>query len=309
VRRGLRILGALVVLLVVALAVNDVLLRYQVKPAKASGGRIVAVSGGALQVRQDGPRRAPAIVLLHGFDASIRWWQPSVPALARRHRVIRIDLLGHGGSAKPRDGYSMQNQARLVSAVLRKLRVRRAIVAGHSMGAAVAVALAEAHPRVVRGVVVVDEAARPGQDTFPLTAKLGFYPLIGPGFRRVATDSVIYDAFKIGFAPGFKYPRWVVQDNRRMTYSSYNKSENAEAAFVKARGLDRRLAATRKPVLVLFGTREQILKPGAWRAYRSVRRARIRLIGGAGHSPMFEKPRPTTRHMLTFARRVEGAGA
>jgi pimeloyl-ACP methyl ester carboxylesterase len=301
----LRIIGALVVLLVVAMAVNDVLLRYQVKPARALGGRIVTVPGGALQVRQDGPRGAPAIVLLHGFDASMRWWQPSVPALARNHRVVRIDLLGHGGSAKPLKDYTMPGQARLVAAVLRKLHVRQAIIAGHSMGAAVAVALAEAHPRLVRGLVVIDEPARPGQDTFPFTGKLAFYPLIGPAFRRVSTDSVIYDAFEVGFAPGFKYPRWVVQDNRRMTYSSYNKSGKGEAAFVKARGLDRRLAATRKPVLVLFGTREQIAKPGAWRTYRGVPRARIRLIGGAGHSPMFEKPRPTTRQILAFARRVE----
>jgi pimeloyl-ACP methyl ester carboxylesterase len=90
-------------------------------------------------------------VLLHGFDASLRWWQPSVSALARSHRVVRIDLLGHGGSAKPRDGYSMSEQARLVDGVMRILGVRRAIVAGHSMGAAVAIALAESDPPLVAG--------------------------------------------------------------------------------------------------------------------------------------------------------------
>ena len=304
-RRALRILGGLLLVLLVALAVNDFLLRYEVKPAKTFGvGSLVAVPGGPLQVRQDGPRRAPAIVLLHGFDASIRWWQPSVRALARRHRVIRIDLLGHGGSAKPRDGYTMQNQARLVAAVLRKLRVRRAIVAGHSMGGRVAVALAEAHPAVVRGIVLVDTPARHDQAQLRLRGELGFYPLIGPAFRRVATDSVIYDAMKVGFAPGFEFPRSFVQDNRRMTYSSYDKAGAASDDYTKQRSLDRRLTSIGKPVLVLFGTREQIVKPGAWRSYRGVPRLQIRLIGGAGHSPMFEKPRPTTRHILAFARRV-----
>ena len=111
-----------------------------------------------MQVREDGPATAPAIVLLHGFDASLRWWQPSVPALARSHRVIRIDLLGHGGSAKPRGGYSIPEQARLVDGVMGMLGVRRAIVAGHSMGAAVAIALAESNRARVAGLV---SSARP----------------------------------------------------------------------------------------------------------------------------------------------------
>jgi pimeloyl-ACP methyl ester carboxylesterase len=265
--------------------------------------------GGDLQVRVDGPRRAPALVLLHGFDASIRWWQPSMAALARGHRVVRIDLLGHGGSAKPRDGYSMGNQSRLVAVALRRIGVRRAIVAGHSMGGRVAVALAEAHPGVVRGIVLVDSPARHDQAQLGFTGQLGFYPLIGPAFRRLATDSVIYDGMKVGFAPGFKFPRSLIQDNRRMTYSSFDKAGAASDDYVKQRSLDRRLTSTGKPVLVLFGTREQIVKAGAWRSYRGVPRATIRLIGGAGHSPMFEKPRPTTRHILAFARRAEGTGA
>ena len=118
----------------------------------------------------------------------------------------------------------MPEQARVIGAVMRMEGVRRAVVAGHSMGAAVAIALAESDPSLVSGLVVVDEPARPGQGILPLTAKLGFYPLIGPAVRRLATDSVLYDAFKSGFAPGFRYPRWVVQDNRRMTYSSYESS-------------------------------------------------------------------------------------
>jgi len=302
-----KVLVGLVIVVVVALAVNAYLTTRETKSARADLGSLVTVPGGiSLQAREDGSPDAPPIVLLHGFDASLRWWQPSVPALARSHRVIRIDLLGHGGSAKPRGGYSMPEQGRLVAAVLRTLGIRRAVVAGHSMGAAVAIAVAESDPSLVSGLVVVDEPARPGQDTLSLTAKLGFYPLIGPALRRLATDSVLYDGFKPGFAPGFRYPRWVVQDNRRMTYTSYESSGKGEGAYVKAEWLDRRLAGLRKPILVLFGTRDQIARPGAWRAYRAVPGVRIRLIGGAGHSPMYEKPATTTRAILAFARHLQG---
>jgi pimeloyl-ACP methyl ester carboxylesterase len=307
VRRLGKVLVGLVIVIAVALVVNAYFMTRETKSVRADLGSLVTLPGGvSLQVREDGPANAPPIVLLHGFDASLRWWQPSVPALARSHRVVRIDLLGHGGSAKPRDGYSMSEQARLVNGVMRILGVRRAIVAGHSMGAAVAIALAESDPPLVAGLVVVDEPARPGQDIMPLTAKLAFYPLVGPALRRLATDALLYDAFKVAFAPGFHYPGWVVQDNRRMTYSSYEGSGKGEGAYVKAQSLDRRLAALRRPVLVVFGTRERIARPGAWRAYRAVPGVQIRLIPGAGHSPMFEKPGPTTRAILAFARRLQG---
>jgi pimeloyl-ACP methyl ester carboxylesterase len=260
----------------------------------------------SLQVREDGLATGPPIVLLHGFDASLRWWQPSVPALARSHRVIRLDLLGHGGSAKPRGGYSIPEQARLVDAAMGMLGVRRAIVAGHSMGAAVATALAESDPSRVAGLVVVDETPRPGQGVLPVTARLGFYPLIGPALRRLATDSLIYDGFRSAFAPGFRYPRWVVRDYRRMTYSAYDDSGRGESDYLKAQWLDRRLAQVRRPVLVVFGTRDRIAVPGAWRSYRGVPGVRIVLVDGAGHSPMFERPGPTAGAILAFARRVEG---
>jgi pimeloyl-ACP methyl ester carboxylesterase len=307
VRRLGTVVVWLVIVILVALVVNAYYTTRETKPARADIGTLVTLPGGvSMQVREDGPATAPAIVLLHGFDASLRWWQPSVSALARSHRVIRIDLLGHGGSAKPRGGYSMPEQARLVDGVMGMLGVRRAIVAGHSMGAAVAIALAESNRARVAGLVVVDEPARPGQDVLPATARLGFWPLVGPALRRLSTDSLIYDAFRSAFAPGFRYPRWVVGDYRRMTYSSYDGSAGGESDYVRADWLDRRLAHVRRPVLVLFGSRDQIAVRGAWRSYRGVPGVRTVLIEGAGHSPMFERPGPTAEAILAFARRVQG---
>lgn len=49
-----------------------------------------------------GPRDKPAIVLLHGFAESIRWWDAVADDLAEDHRVLTFDLFGHGGSAKPK---------------------------------------------------------------------------------------------------------------------------------------------------------------------------------------------------------------
>ena len=68
--------------------------------------------------------------------------------------MIRIDLLGHGGSEKPTSGYSIEDQAALVAGALDRLGVQGAVVVGHSMGVAVAVSLAEQR----------EPARRPGRE-------------------------------------------------------------------------------------------------------------------------------------------------
>ncbi len=58
-----------------------------------------------VNVVQDGPADAPALLGIHGLAGSAVWWEPMVPTLARDFRVIRVDLLGHGRSPSPRHGY------------------------------------------------------------------------------------------------------------------------------------------------------------------------------------------------------------
>src|SRR5919109_2772177 len=119
----MRRLVLLVVLLVlaVALVVNTFVTDRETKDAKADIGQVLDLPDGDIQVREDGSPRRPAVVLLHGFASSVHWWGPVAERLAPRFHVIRVDLLGHGGSEKPRKGYSMENQAALVAEALGEL--------------------------------------------------------------------------------------------------------------------------------------------------------------------------------------------
>src|SRR5690349_9797796 len=134
VKRRWKIAAAVVAVIALLLAVNTIVTNSETKPAKADGGRIVTLPGGDLQVREDGSADKPPVVLIHGWTASLHWFDRITPLLAGSYRVIRVDLLGHGGSAKPKDGYSMEEQADRVAAALVKVGVRRALVAGHSTG-------------------------------------------------------------------------------------------------------------------------------------------------------------------------------
>ena len=96
-------------------------------------------------------------MLLHCYSCSLHWWDQLAPILAENHRVIRIDLLGHGGSQKPSSGYSIEDQGGLVAGALDQLDVQGAVVVGHSMGFAVAVALAERASQLVDRLVNIDQ--------------------------------------------------------------------------------------------------------------------------------------------------------
>ena len=99
-------------------------------PAVASCSCAAATSRSS----KEGPRDAPTILLVHCFSCAINWWDGMMPRLDRTHRVIAVDLLGHGGSEKPSSGYTIPNQADLVAQALARLHARNVEAVGHSLG-------------------------------------------------------------------------------------------------------------------------------------------------------------------------------
>jgi pimeloyl-ACP methyl ester carboxylesterase len=295
-----RALLGLLAVLAVLLAVNTIVTNRDTEPARADAGRVIDLPGGDLQVREDGPRNRPNIVLLHGFACSIGWWEDMIPTLARDHHVITFDLLGHGGSEKPRDGYGMEEQARRVSLALDRLNVRRATVIGHSMGGAVATALIEQRRPLVASMVLLDSPSAKDDSSLPFTAQLGFVPVLGQAIRRIVPDELIRNGLESAFADGFDVPDRFVEDFRDMTYTSYDDSRAASEDFREEETLAERLADKRVPLLVIFGSQDDIADPESAQKYRVVPGARVVLLDGVGHSPHVEKPAETARLVRSF---------
>jgi pimeloyl-ACP methyl ester carboxylesterase len=224
-----------------------------------------------------------------------------IPHLDRDHRVIAVDLLGHGGSEKPSSGYSIEDQANLVAGVLAKLRVRNAEVVGHSLGGPVSIALAERAPQLVDRLVTIDSIPDNSYGDVGFIGELPFKPVIGETLWRIKPDFSIKDGLKVAFAPGYSVPDAFVEDVKRMTYTSYTHSHDAFDDYTGEEPLPRRAAATGKPVLAIMGAEEQIAKDPqvALAAYRAAG-AQTKLIQGAGHSPNVEKPAETAALVLAF---------
>jgi pimeloyl-ACP methyl ester carboxylesterase len=303
--RGWKILIGVVVAIAVLLAVNTVVTDDETKRAEVNepGGRILHLRGGEIQVVDRGPRRAPTILLVHCFSCAINWWGRMMPRLDRTHRVIAVDLLGHGGSEKPTSGYTIPNQADLVAQALARLGASRVEAVGHSLGGSVVTALAERSPQLVERVVIIDTPPTHHEASLGLIANAAFAPVIGQALWRIKPDFAVRKGLEVAFAPGFDVPDEFVEDVNRMTYSSYHDSPSGSDDYSKEEGLDRRMKATGKPLMVLMGAEEQIVEDPAARLAeyrRTYPGTETRLIQGAGHSPNVEKPAETAALILAF---------
>ncbi len=311
-RRGWKIGIGVVVGLLALLALNALSVGHETEAAEVTEpeGKIVHLSGADLEVVESGPRNASPIVLIHCFTCAIDWWSRVTPLLNGQHRVIAIDLLGHGGSEKPRSGYSIPNQADLVAQALGRLGVRDAEVVGHSLGGGVAVALAQQSPQLVDRVVIIDTGPTHEEGDLGLVAKLGFSPVLGEFFWRIKPDFAVKKGLEVAFAPGFNVPDEFVDDVDAMTFSSYDKSASESEDYSKEEPLDQRMAETGKPLLVMMGAEEQIIDDPAARLaeYReTVPGVRTKLVAGSGHSPNVEKPAETASLILGFSATDGGA--
>jgi pimeloyl-ACP methyl ester carboxylesterase len=100
----------------------------------------------------------PSFVFVHGWTCDRSFFAPQAEYFSRRHRVVSLDLRGHGASDKPDGPYSIAARADDVARAIGELGLGKAIAVGHSSGGSIALQLAAAHPDRVAAIVMVDPA-------------------------------------------------------------------------------------------------------------------------------------------------------
>jgi pimeloyl-ACP methyl ester carboxylesterase len=100
----------------------------------------------------------PTFVFVHGWTCNRSFFAPQVAHFARQHRVVSIDLRGHGDSDKPQGPYTRAQDADDIAFVIEQLGLGPVVAVGHSMGGTIVLQLAAAHPACVVAIVMVDPA-------------------------------------------------------------------------------------------------------------------------------------------------------
>lgn len=218
----------------------------------------------------------PPLVCIHGAGGSHRHWGGLLAPLAASARVIALDLPGHDRSAPPPRA-SIAAYAADVAALLDALGLGRAALAGHSMGAAVALELAAAAPARVSGLALVGAAAR----------------------LRVAPDLIAGlaadPAAAVARLVALMYPEPAAHLRGPAAEEYLRAPAVLRAGFLACDGWDirARLAGLALPALVVSGSADVLTPPKLAAELRELLGAELATLPGVGHVPMVEAPAAT----------------
>jgi len=232
------------------------------------------------------------LVLLHGVAASRVVWRHVVAPLARRRRVLAVDVPGFGGSAPAGPGFALEQVAdRLVDGL--GLGERFDLV-GHSLGGAVAVATAARHPEAVRRLVLVSPAGLAPR-AVGLAATLGAVAELATNARR----ALGYDYVEHAAARWAMFGGTVADAGRldpgdaRMLLEASDGAQRISDGVRRALEADLRddLAAAPMPVGLIWGELDRVVPYAGLGALRLLRPdAVVETLRGTGHIPHIEDP-------------------
>ena len=100
-------------------------------PGDVRDGTVLSADGVAIHFREGGSGDT-ALVFVHGWLGNASWWEPVMERFAATHRVVALDLAGHGRSGRERSDWTVERFADDVAAVVRALDLQRAVLVGHS---------------------------------------------------------------------------------------------------------------------------------------------------------------------------------
>lgn len=267
--------------------------------------RFATVEGVPAHFRDRG--RGPAVLLLHGSNASLHTWEPWAAGLVADHRVVTVDLPGHGLTGPwPPDsarGYTTEDFVAFVDAFARARGLDRFTLAGNSMGGRIAWHYALAHPERVERLVLVDAASYP----MPPHAALGFRLLHSPVGRAlsrwVSPRSVFVSTLQASYADPTKVTPELVDRYWELNRRAGNRAAT-QARFALPPADDPelpRLQSLAVPTLVLWG-REDHLIPVAHgeRLHDEIAGSTLRIYDGVGHLPQEEAPERSLADLRAF---------
>ncbi len=233
--------------------------------------------------------RSPALLLIHGTGGSYLHWPPLLRRLPARN-VVALDLPGHGESEGPGRS-SVAGYAEAVKAATDALGLASAVVAGHSLGGAIALEVTRRYPEFVAGAAVLAGGVR-------LPVPPGLVEMLRTDFAR-ATERIVDSAYADQTDPR---RRAVLLKRLRANAPETLIGDYLACAEFDASPFAPQIGA---PALVICGEQDRTVPPELGAAlHRLLPHSELHLLEGAGHMLMLEKPEPVTQLLAAFAAQV-----
>jgi pimeloyl-ACP methyl ester carboxylesterase len=247
----------------------------------------------------------PPIVLVHGLGGAASNWIELAPDLARDHRVLAPDLPGHGGSSPLPALPNLEPLADRLGLVVEREHAAPAVVVGHSLGCVVALRLAMRRPDLVRGLVLASAAGigsgtRRARQALWLSSLLRPGRLLAPHRKRIARSDRLR---------AFVWGNWATPDGTAVSPLATVGLLEGPALHTDTGGAAMALAADDPrvelervgcPSMLIWGARDpQVPIDDAFEYARRLR-APLRVVAGAGHLVIAERPDACLDAIRTF---------
>lgn len=272
-------------------------------------------------VDHGGPQDAPVVVAVHGLGGSHANWHDLAPLLTQDHRVLAVDLAGHGRTPRAGRSAAVRANCELLGRFVREVVGGQVVLLGNSMGAAVSVLHAAAHPSQVRGLALIGPALPRPRTSVPgraLAKQVALFAVPGVAERslarrrtRMGAEAFVQATLELTCADVSR----VSPEMRRLAVQLSEERANgpdAEQAFLEAArslavlvtrsGAYRSvLASVRAPGIVLQGTQDRLVPVSGVAQLASLQPDwTLHLLDGVGHVPQIEAPRRTADLLLPW---------
>jgi pimeloyl-ACP methyl ester carboxylesterase len=303
------IFGSIVGLLVVGLAVGAYY--YRDIPAAVleqkygnAESKFVMLDGVRMHYRDEGPRDAPVIMLVHAHFDSLLMWDPWVDALKDQYRVVRFDFTSHGlTGVDPSGDYTLKRTVDLVEMLAKNLGLTKFSMAGTSMGGTISIHYATRNPEQVDKLILLSPGALNtrirGRDTPPplppgidllqfITPKAMFYGLLNNGFgdKSKVTDQLATQWWEL------------------MRLEGQRKAEIERNRQYVSGDVDAKIRTIIQPTLIMWGEKNPVVAVDQAKQLvdlmTAAKSVRLIVYPGVGHMAVHEAPEQTAKDARAF---------
>ena len=261
----------------------------------------ITANGISIHYQLEGPASGPVVTLSHSLATNLSMWDPQMPALVSRYRVLRYDTRGHGKTDAPEGAYSLEQLAEDARALLQALGIPRTHFVGLSMGGFIGQILALAYPQMLRSLVLCDTTSRVPAEAKPMwdervrvAQTQGMEPHVEPTIGRWFT------------APFREQRADVVTPVRGMIRGTNPRGYIGCCHAIAALNLTDRLSAITVPTLVVVGEDDSATPVAASRTiHEQIKGSELVILKSASHLSNMEQSEAFNRAITTFLARQD----
>ncbi|MBK7932780.1 MAG: alpha/beta hydrolase [Pyrinomonadaceae bacterium] len=273
----------------------------------------INVDGTRVHYQEFGDAAKPAMVLIHGYTASVYVWKTVAPMLAGEgFHVIAVDLLGFGYSEKPSwFDYSIQSQARMVSRFMNRLGIGKATIVGSSYGGAVALNLTLDNAESVEKLVLVDAVCNDEPKDHPLL-KLASLPGVGETLTPFLLDSKAFLRMRMRGTLAKANHAMITNDRiesirRPLRAADGHRSVLATSRNWSADRLEQDAHLINQPTLIIWGDSDTVIPiKNGYKLHKEILNSRFVILKDCGHVPQEEKSEIFTELVSEFCHDKKG---